>query len=466
MRFLPLLAVLLLLPACRQAEAPTPDGAGAAPVEAVAFTDEETVLYEVFVRNFSEEGTFAAVTARLDSLQALGVNTLWLMPIHPISEANRKGTLGSPYAIQDYKAVNPLLGTEDDFRALVDATHARGMKLIIDWVANHTGWDNAWIEEHPDYYTQNENGEIIIPRDNDGNLTDWTDTADLNYDNPATRAAMIDALTYWVREFDIDGYRCDVAGMVPNDFWADAIDSLRAIKPVFMLAEWSTGEVHAAGFDASYGWPRYARVKEVWDGEATAQSLVDLVIEEEETYPVGALRMNFTSNHDETAWDATPLELFGGPDGARAAATAMLLMPGFPLVYNGQEYADPQRIPLFEKVSVSRDQGAETVAMRQFYTDLLAFRASSAVFTQGTMASVAHDQPDAVVAYAMIHAGSTMLVLVNTRPEAITVTLEAQLAGAALRFGEVTPEASGGEGTAFTLPGHGYAVLGVGASEA
>ncbi|MEM6782951.1 MAG: alpha-amylase family glycosyl hydrolase [Bacteroidota bacterium] len=451
---LPLLALLLVLPACQQADDPAPDGEDGVPVETAAFAHEETVLYEVFVRNFSEEGTFAAVTARLDSLQALGVNTLWLMPIHPISEANRKGTLGSPYAIQDYKAVNPFLGTEDDFRALVDATHERGMKLIIDWVANHTGWDNAWIETHPDYYTQNENGEIIIPRDNAGNLTDWTDTADLNYDNPDTRAAMIDALTYWVREFNIDGYRCDVAGMVPNDFWAAAIDSLRAIKPVFMLAEWSTGEVHAAGFDASYGWPRYAHVKDVWTGDTTAQSLVALVAEEEATYPEGALRMNFTSNHDETAWDATPLELFGGDDGARAAATAMLLMPGFPLVYNGQEYADPQRIPLFEKVSVSREQGSEGAAMRQFYTDLLAFRASSDVFTHGVVETVAHDQPETVIAYRMTHEGTTMLVAVNTRAEAVTVSLDASPAGAEAAFGEATLDAG-----ALTLPGYGYVVL-------
>ncbi|MEL6442658.1 MAG: alpha-amylase family glycosyl hydrolase [Bacteroidota bacterium] len=457
---LSLLALLLMLPGCQPADDSASDGEDTVPVEAVTFSHEETVLYEVFVRNFSEEGTFTAVTARLDSLQALGVNTLWLMPIHPISEANRKGTLGSPYAIQDYKAVNPLLGTEDDFRALVDGAHARGMKLIIDWVANHTGWDNAWIETNPDYYTQNENGEIIVPRDNAGNLTDWTDTADLNYDNPATRAAMIDALTYWVREFDIDGYRCDVAGMVPNDFWEAAIDSLQAIKPVFMLAEWSTGEVHAAGFDASYGWPRYARVKEVWNGDATAQSLVDLVAEEEATYPEGALRMNFTSNHDETAWDATPLELFGGDEGARAAAAAMLLMPGFPLVYNGQEHADPQEIPLFEKVSVNRSaEGAG--AMRSFYTDLLAFRASSNAFTHGTVGTVAHDQPETVIAYTMTRDGATMLVAVNTRAEAATVALDAPPAGTEVVFGEAAMEA----GT-LTLPGYGYVVLRADAVEA
>ncbi|MEM1055475.1 MAG: alpha-amylase family glycosyl hydrolase [Bacteroidota bacterium] len=450
-----LLTALALVPGCRPSDAPEPSPDATATVSP-SFPNEDTVLYEVFVRNFSEEGTFAAVTARLDSLQALGVNTLWLMPIHPISEAERKGTLGSPYAIQDYKAVNPLLGSEDDFRALVEAAHAREMKVILDWVANHTGWDHAWATDHPAYYTRDAAGEIMIPHNDDGTPTDWTDVADLDYSNPEVRAAMIDALAYWVREFDIDGYRCDVAGMVPNDFWTEALAELRAIKPVFMLAEWSTADLHTeAGFDATYGWSRYGRLKEVWNGDATAQSLVDLVIEEETTtFPEGALRMNFTTNHDETAWDETPLALFGGAGGARAASTAMLLLPGFPLVYNGQEFADPQRIPLFEKQPIQREQGEAGTTMRAFFDDLLDLRASHEAFVEGTASTVAHDQPETVIAYRLTHGDTAMLVVTNTRPEAVTVTLEAAPEGAESVFGTGTLN-----GATVALPAHGYSVL-------
>ncbi|MEP0546225.1 MAG: alpha-amylase family glycosyl hydrolase [Rhodothermales bacterium] len=407
-------AFLLALAGCARPAEPVPvavSGVDAA-AEHPAWMDDP-VIYELYVRSFTPEGTFRAIIPRLDELKELGASVLWLMPIHPVGEARRKGTLGSPYAIRDYKDVNPRFGTLEDFQALVDAVHARDMRIVIDLVANHTAWDNAWVEAHPEWYTTDSTGALTHPPG-----TDWTDVADLNYDDPDLRAAMRDAMRFWVEEVGIDGYRCDVAELVPTDFWGDAIAELRAIKPVLMLAEGADPELYDAGFDLTYAWDTYGALKSIWNG-APADTLF-AVLEAERARYGDAERMRFTTNHDETAWDATPLDLFGGTEGAQAAAVIAATLPGALLVYNGQEVGDTQQLPLFEKVAIRWDTDP---AMRAFYDDLLARRAASAAMRSDTVEPIPHEAEADVVAYYRIAAGDTALVAVNVRDRAVTTTL-------------------------------------------
>jgi glycosidase len=417
MRTLSLWTVLLLaLAGCSDtATVNAPDTAAAepAPVAPAEWVDE-AVVYEVYVRSFTPEGTFRAIIPRLDELQELGVTVLWLMPIHPVGEERKKGELGSPYAIRDYKDVNPRFGTLEDFRALVDAVHARDMKIILDLVANHTAWDNAWVEANPEWYTTDAEGAIVHPEG-----TDWTDVADLDYDSADLRAAMTDAMRFWVEEVGIDGYRCDVAELVPMDFWEDAIAELRAVKPVMMLAEGTEPELHAAGFDVTYAWNTYGALKQIWDG-APADTLFAVLAEEAARFPDGAERLRFTTNHDETAWDATPLELFDGTEGAQAAAVVAATLPGLLLLYNGQEVGDTQQLPLFEKVAIDWDADP---GMRAFYDDLLDRRMTDAAFTDDAFEPIEHDASDNVLAYYRGTGDDRRLVAVNVRDRDVTTAL-------------------------------------------
>ncbi|MEJ2506641.1 MAG: alpha-amylase family glycosyl hydrolase, partial [Ignavibacteriaceae bacterium] len=285
-------------------------------------------IYEVNIRQYSKEGDFNGFEKHLPELKDLGVGILWFMPINPIGIKNRKGTLGSYYSVKDYKAVNPEFGTIAEFKLLVKHIHRMGMYVIIDWVANHTAWDNHWITEHPDFYTTDSTGNIISPN------PDWTDVADLNYNNPALRDSMIEALKFWVQECDIDGYRCDVAGMIPIDFWVDARTELEKIKPVFMLAEWETPEMSKA-FDMTYDWKTYDTMNEVVKGTKNATDLYNCIKNNEENYPPNAFRMEFTTNHDKNSWDGTVFERLG--DAAEEFAVYTFMIPGMPLIYTGQE---------------------------------------------------------------------------------------------------------------------------------
>ena len=300
----------------------------------------DKAIYEVNVRQYTEEGNFKAFEKHLPRLKELGADILWLMPIHPIGEKNRKGTLGSYYSVKDYKAVNPEFGTLDEFKSLVKMVHKMGMYVIIDWVANHTAWDSRWIEEHPEFYTQDSMGNIISPN------PDWTDVADLNFDNKELWTEMIDALKFWVEECDIDGYRCDVAGMVPIEFWIEARTELEKIKNVFMLAEWDTPEVHLA-FDMTYDWDLHHILNGIVKDEKTAIDLIEHLNENEEEFPANAFRMQFTSNHDENSWNGTEFERLG--DGVETFAVLTCLIPDMPLIYSGQEAGNNKRLSFFEK---------------------------------------------------------------------------------------------------------------------
>ena len=300
----------------------------------------DAVIYEVNVRQYTKEGTFAAFGNYLPQLKELGVNTLWFMPIHPISELNRKGTLGSYYAIADYKGINPEFGTHDDFRQLVEKAHEMGFKVIIDWVANHTGWDNVWIAEHPEWYAVDSLGNLIAPYD-------WTDVAKLNYDNNDMRAAMLDAMKYWVSDFNIDGFRCDVAYEVPTDFWENARVELDKIKPVFMLAESEKPELLDFAFDADYGWELMHLMNSIAKGEKNANDIYNYLLKTDTITCPDALKMNFITNHDENSWSGTEYERYGA--GVETFAVLTYTLNGIPLIYSGQEVGLQKRLEFFEK---------------------------------------------------------------------------------------------------------------------
>ena len=308
----------------------------------------EAVIYEVNVRQYTPEGSFKAFAAHLPRLAKMGIGILWLMPIHPIGKLHRKGTLGSYYSVADYKAVNPEFGTLEELRALVKQAHALGMKVIIDWVPNHTSRDHPWLSEHKDWYQLDAKGEPYPVTFQAGTPHEeqWFDVTALNYAKPGLRAAMIDAMSYWLREADIDGFRCDVAFLVPLDFWVEARAKFEAIKPVFMLAEAQVPALHPV-FDMSYGWDTAEIMKNIAQGKANAQALREWVKGLPHGFPPSAYRMRFTNNHDFNSWQGSDAELYG--DAAPAMAMLSFTLPGMPLIYSGEEAGLARKLEFFER---------------------------------------------------------------------------------------------------------------------
>jgi glycosidase len=379
---------------------------------------DKVVLYEIYVRNFTPEGTFRAIIPQLDHLKSLGVNTVWLMPIHPVGVENRKGTFGSPYAVQNFYEVNPEFGTKEDFRALVNACHEKGLHILIDLVANHTAWDNPWIQEHPAWYTTDSTGKIISP------VADWSDVADLNFDNPEVLKEMEQVMAYWVEEFDIDGYRCDVAYMVPNAFWKSSIERLRDIKPVIMLAEAAGAEFYEAGFDYTYGWEVYHQMKKVFDG-ASCESIYAIERSEAAKVPADKKILRFITNHDETSWDDVPVNLFKSREGSLAAFAATIGMPGIPLLYNGQEVGHPEKMNLFEKSTIN---WAENPFMKQAYQELIQLKQTETALQDGEITYFESGQPD-IIAFKRGSGENAIYVLVNVRKDLVNYTLPEELQG-------------------------------------
>lgn len=335
---------------------------------------KDGVIYEVNIRQYSEDGTFDGFAKDIPKLKALGVKVIWLMPIHPISLEKRKGGLGSYYSIADYKGVNPEFGDKAGFDRLVTAAHQNDMLVIIDWVANHTGWDHPWISNHPEYYTQNEAGEIIDPINPDtGESWGWTDVADLNFDNEQMQDEMIASMEYWVKEHDIDGFRFDAAHSCPVEFWEKSMERLTAIKPLLTLAE-SDG-YHPGGFelvelfDMSYSWRGHHVLNEIARKDKTTEALFDNIRTNATDYSSNHILMNFTSNHDENSWAGTVFERLGG--GVKTFAALTYFLPGMPLIYNGQEYGLDKRLAFFEKDFIEKKE-----------TDLFAFYAQLATLKQ------------------------------------------------------------------------------------
>lgn len=335
-------------------------------------------IYEVNIRQYTPQGTINAFRAHLPRLKELGVDILWLMPVQPIGVENRKGPLGSYYSISDYTAVNPEFGTMEDFKTLVKEAHEMGFKVILDWVANHTAFDHRWTREHPDFYTRNEDGSISVARDNDGKLTDWTDVADLNYDNAEMRRAMISDMLFWIKEADIDGFRCDVAGFVPHSFWQQAVPRLdSAKKDLFLLAEWEDPALHDV-FDMTYGWEFHHYLNLMAKGDTGTEVLDNYLVKLDTTYPDDAMRMFFTTNHDENSWNGTVFERLG--DSHRAFFALCVTFPqGMPLIYSGQEAGLNKRLRFFDKDTISWND----TTLFDFYERMMWLKANHPALANG-----------------------------------------------------------------------------------
>ncbi len=304
---------------------------------------KSAVIYEVNIRQYSPEGTFKAFEKDLPRLKELGIDILWIMPIHPIGEKNRKGPLGSYYSVKDYKAVNPEFGTMEDFKNLVASIHKQGMKVIIDWVPNHSSWDNSLVKEHPEFYLKDSLGNFISP-------FDWTDVIRFDYNNQAMRQYMTETMQWWLKETDLDGYRCDVAHMVPVDFWEELRPELEKIKPVFMLAESDQPELHKKAFDMTYDWKLHHIFNEIARKRLPASAITRHFQWVDSVYPENSYLMQFTSNHDENSWNGTEFERLG--QGAKTFAVLAATLPDMLLLYNGQEAAFNERLRFFEKDTI------------------------------------------------------------------------------------------------------------------
>ncbi|MBC8757625.1 alpha-amylase [Kordia sp. YSTF-M3] len=334
---------------------------------------ENAVIYEANIRQYSKEGSFDAFTKDIPQLKQLGVKIIWLMPIFPISETKRKATggdfaskiedpeerkkhLGSYYAVSDFTKINPEFGTIEDFRELIQTAHDNDIYVILDWVPNHTGWDHTWLKTNPEFYTKNAKGEITDPLNEDGIPVGWADVADLNYDNQELRKAMVKDMKYWLTDEDVDGFRCDVAGSVPTDFWQEAIPQLRAKKSIFMLAEaWEPELLKGELFDMAYGWDTHHRMNHIAKGEETVADWDKRMQQVDSLYEPDDILMNFVTNHDENSWNGSIEERMG--DGAEAFTALSYVAPGMPLIYSGQEYDMKHRLKFFEKDEIPKEKG-------------------------------------------------------------------------------------------------------------
>ncbi|MBC8193924.1 MAG: alpha-amylase [FCB group bacterium] len=366
---------------------------------------EDIIMYEINLRAFSVSGDLQGVIQRLPALEDLGINVIWLMPIHPIGEIN---SVNSPYSVKDYKEISAEYGSLEDLRELSDKAHERGMAVIMDWVANHTAWDNPWIN-NKSWYTLDQNYEIISPPG-----TNWLDVADLNHYNSSMQDAMIDAMEYWILEANIDGYRCDYADGVPLDFWSKALTELSSTpdRQLIFLAEGSRSDHYQAGFDLTYGWSFYGSMKSVFNG-AAASLLFDTNSEEYSGVPEGSDILRFTTNHDESAWDATPIVLFKGKQGALAASIATIFMGGVPLIYTGQEVGREQSIPFFSNSPINWNANPELLLS---YQQVLELYTNSQAAKVGALSSFPDDD---ILCFTRSNEFETLHIMVNLRNETI-----------------------------------------------
>jgi len=411
------------------ASMPLARAAGAAPAVARQSPEwlRDAVIYEVFPRAFSPGGDFKGVTAQLDRLKALGVTVIWLMPVHPTGKLKAKGTLGSPYAVRDYDAINPEYGTPADLKQLVDAAHKRGIKVFIDIVANHTSWDSVLIDKHADWYTHDAAGRIVPPN------PDWVDVADLDWSRPELRQYMTEMLVRWLRDYGLDGFRCDYASGVPTDFWEAVRPELDRVRPgLAFLAESDDPALLAKAFDIDYAWDFYHAMSDALAGRKPASHLREVWQAAAARYPGGALRLRFSDNHDQLRATGQ-----AGLPAALAASAVMFTLDGVPLLYNGMEVGDTTESAapaLFERMPISWEMAERRPQVNSYYRDLAAFRHAHPALTRGVVRWLRNGDESRVLAYERSTAAETLIVAVNLSSQPFTGLID--VTG---EYQEVTP---------------------------
>jgi cyclomaltodextrinase len=380
---------------------------------------KNATIYEVNVRQFTPEGTFKAFESHLPRLKAMGIDIIWLMPINPIGIEKRKGTLGSEYSVRDYYGVNPEFGTKEDLKVLVKKIHSMGMHVIVDWVANHSSWDNPLAKQHPDWYSKTPEGNFQPTP-----WYDWGDIIDFDYNKPELRKYMTEALVYWVKEADIDGYRCDVAGFIPVDFWEQVRLELDQVKPVFMLAEWESRDLHKKAFDMTYSWSLWDKMKDATTNHKGIGGVIEYLAHDESTFPKEAYRMTFIDNHDKNSWEGTPFSNFG--DGLEASMVLASTVNGMPLVYSGQEAGLDRSLKFFDKdVIVWKKHPFEAL-----YTKLFALKHQNKALWNGSyggeMIRIFNDNPNQVISFSRTKGYDKVVLIMNYSGQTAKVTLHSK----------------------------------------
>lgn len=413
---------------------------------------KNSTIYEVNIRQYTPEGTFKAFESHLPRLKAMGVDIIWLMPIHPIGVKNRKGTLGSYYSVKDYLAVNPEFGTMDDFKSLVKKIHASGMHVIIDWVANHSAWDNKLVTEHPEWYSKN----------NEGNFQptpwyDWDDIIDFDYEQPELRKYMTEALKFWVSETDIDGYRCDVAGFIPVDFWDNVRVELEAIKPVFMLAEWEDRDMLKNAFDMTYAWTLWNKLREIAKEGKPVGGLIEYMAHDVSTFPRDGYKMTFTDNHDKNSWEGNQYSNFG--PALETCIVFAATVNGMPLVYSGQEAGLDRSLRFFDKDTIIWKNHRN----EQLYTQLFDLKHKNQALWNGKhggqMVRVYNDSQDKIISFYREMNENKVLPIFNFSNETVKAKLNTKFAADTYTelFSKKTYKLQGND--PIELPAWGYIVL-------
>ncbi len=399
--------IIFSLSACQTQTKPTPEENKTHLLKPVIHPpwSNNAVIYEVNLRQYSPGGTIKAFEEHLPRLKKMGIDILWLMPVFPIGQKNRKGSLGSYYSVKDYTAINPELGTMEDFESLVKKIHELNMYVILDWVANHSAWDNKWAVEHPEFYTKDSLGNFVPP------VADWNDVIDFNYDNKGMNQSMIEAMKFWITKTDIDGFRCDVAEMVPTEFWNEARMELDKLKSVFMLAEAEKPEHHQHAFDMSYGWELHFILNDIYSGKKSLSDLDSYFEKNNKTFPPDGFRMYFTSNHDENSWKGSEYERMG--EAVKAFGVLVFTINGMPLIYSGQESALNKRLSFFDKDTIDW----KDFPLEKFYTALCSLKKTNKALQSGIGGGETNklktSNDNAIYAFNRKNENSQVLVILN-----------------------------------------------------
>lgn len=380
---------------------------------------KNATIYEVNIRQYTQEGTFKAFEKHLPRLKKMGIDILWIMPVHPIGNHNRKGTLGSYYAVKDYYGVNPEFGTLEDFKHLVNKIHDMGMYVLIDWVANHSSWDNPLTKIHPEWYSKTREGHFQPTP-----WYDWDDIIDFDYNQPGLREYMTKALKFWVEETNIDGYRCDVAGFIPVEFWENARSEMEEIKPVFLLAEWESRDLHKKAFNMTYSWTLYDKMREVTLHNQPLDGLIEYLAHDVSTFPRDAYRMTFTDNHDKNSWSGNQYSNFG--EGLETAMVMAGTVNGMPLVYSGQEAGLNRSLKFFDKDLIEWKDHRNALIYKKLFDLKHKNQALWNGKNGGIMIRVYNNQMDKIISFSREKNGDKVLPILNFSDKEVNVQLKTQ----------------------------------------